>query len=285
MTDADGNEFGPDQKFYFYGTDKSGYINSGMEILLHHDESITILGLPEGTRYKVEETLHPADGYTSIGGPIREGVIIQTTEDQPPAAAEYVNALGVVVPFEFTKVDAVDLAKPLAGARFTMYWWNGAGDPDTDPIPLTGAPAGSGWMPVGKVVSGADGLVDFGKLAKGTYRLIETAAPDGYILPQAQWQVSVIAEFGTLKIENVSTVGVVDNKPPAIAAIPVTDENGVTTYMYKLPNLPMTELPFTGGRQTYWYMLLGAGMICTAAGLGIWYSASGTRKKSGVKKC
>lgn len=129
LTDADGNELGPEQEFYFYGTDKSGHIRSGMEILLHHDESITILGLPEGTRYTVEETLNPADGYTSIGGQIREGSIVRAAADQPPAAAEYVNARGVVVPFEFTKVDAADLDKPLSGARFTMYWWNGAGEP------------------------------------------------------------------------------------------------------------------------------------------------------------
>lgn len=49
-------------KYYFYGTDKSGFIQSGETLLLHHDESITILGLPEGTTYKVQE--HSYDDYT-----------------------------------------------------------------------------------------------------------------------------------------------------------------------------------------------------------------------------
>lgn len=43
-------------EYYFYGSDKSGHIKSGDKIVLHHDESITILGLPEGTQYTVTET-------------------------------------------------------------------------------------------------------------------------------------------------------------------------------------------------------------------------------------
>ena len=42
-------------KYYFYGTDKAGYIESGDTIPLHHDESITIVGLPADTRYTVIE--------------------------------------------------------------------------------------------------------------------------------------------------------------------------------------------------------------------------------------
>ncbi|MCI9424503.1 MAG: fibro-slime domain-containing protein [Flavonifractor sp.] len=43
-------------EYYFYGSDKSGHIKSGDKIVLHHDESITILGLPVGTQYTVTET-------------------------------------------------------------------------------------------------------------------------------------------------------------------------------------------------------------------------------------
>ena len=41
--------------YYFFGTDKVGYVQSGDVIPLHHDESITILGLPAGTRFTVTE--------------------------------------------------------------------------------------------------------------------------------------------------------------------------------------------------------------------------------------
>ncbi len=285
LTDADGNPFDSEHKFYFYGTDKSGYISSGGDILLHHDESMTILGLPEGTRYKVTEMLKAEDGYTSIGGTVREGIIYAAEENRPLAAAEFVNARGQNVPFAFRKVDALDLDKPLSGARFAMYWWSGgAGAADTELIPLTGAPVNIGWTPVGTAVSDANGLVNFGSLAEGTYRLIETAAPGGYILPQAQWQISVVVENGLMVIQDVRTIGAVDGKKPPAFAKEETTVNGVTT-LYKLPNMSDVTLPFTGGRQTYHYMLFGAGLFCTAAGFAVWYSARGDRKKSRVKKC
>ncbi len=286
LTNPDGTPFDQDAKFYFYGTDKSGYISSGGDILLHHDESMTILGLPEGTRFKVTETLNPEDGYTSIGGTVREGIIYAAKDGGSTAAAEFVNARGKNVPFTFTKVSMDNINIPLSGARFNLYWWSGPeGAADTELIPLTGAPVNSGWTPVGTAVSDANGLVNFGSLAKGTYRLIETAAPDGYILPQAQWQISVTVENDSMLIEKVSTVGVVDDKKPPAFAVETITVDGVTTYTYKLPNMSDVTLPFTGGRQTYRYMLFGAGLFCTAAGFAVWYSARGDRKKSRVKKC
>ncbi len=51
-------------RYHFYGTDKSGFIESGGVIPLHHDESITILGLPEGAKYQVREV--PVAGWHSI---------------------------------------------------------------------------------------------------------------------------------------------------------------------------------------------------------------------------
>ncbi len=53
LTDAKGHELGGN--YYFYGTDKAGYISSGMTFPLHHDEQIVILGLPAGTKYTVTE--------------------------------------------------------------------------------------------------------------------------------------------------------------------------------------------------------------------------------------
>ncbi len=41
--------------YYFYGEDKVGTIKNGGELWLHHDESVTILGLPAGVEYKVTE--------------------------------------------------------------------------------------------------------------------------------------------------------------------------------------------------------------------------------------
>lgn len=70
LTGADGRELKDD--YYFYGTDKAGYISSGKAFPLHHDECITILGLPEGARYTVTESPNP-DWYAlpksgTVGG-------------------------------------------------------------------------------------------------------------------------------------------------------------------------------------------------------------------------
>ncbi|MCI8549122.1 MAG: fibro-slime domain-containing protein [Lachnospiraceae bacterium] len=62
LTDARGRELGGE--YYFYGTNKAGYIKSGGIIPLHHDESVTVLGLPEGTRYHVREA--SLSGWYSI---------------------------------------------------------------------------------------------------------------------------------------------------------------------------------------------------------------------------
>lgn len=63
LKDANGKEL--EGNYYFYGNDKSGYVSSGGTIPLHHDESITILGLPQGTHYTVVEETANKDGFYS----------------------------------------------------------------------------------------------------------------------------------------------------------------------------------------------------------------------------
>ncbi|MCI8331611.1 MAG: hypothetical protein HFE78_02140 [Clostridiales bacterium] len=272
LTDENGNEIDPSQQFYFYGTNKSGYISNGGTILLHHDESITILGLPEGTHFTVTEKMNQEHGYTPLGGVIREGTIVSNRT----AAAKYINVRGETLPFTFTKVDAEDLATPLAGAKFMLYWWSDNGTPDTALIPLAGPSEDSGWTLVSSVTSDANGEVNFGSLAEGTYRLLEVLAPDGYILPRAQWQLSVVSDADAMKLASITTVGVLGDKPPAFA---------VTEGAYKLPNMPEVTIPFTGaGQQPYPFRALGVGMLCTAALTALGYSAFSGRKAKRKKK-
>ena len=54
LQDANGNPL--TGEYQYYGTDKSGTITNGGTVMLHHDERITILGLPAGTQYTVTET-------------------------------------------------------------------------------------------------------------------------------------------------------------------------------------------------------------------------------------
>ncbi|MCI8336707.1 MAG: LPXTG cell wall anchor domain-containing protein [Peptococcaceae bacterium] len=75
LTDKDGK--GLPGEYYFYGTNKTGYVQNGDIIPLHHDESITVLGLPEGTKFKVTEEnavgwyVFPKAGF--ISGSIQNG--------------------------------------------------------------------------------------------------------------------------------------------------------------------------------------------------------------------
>lgn len=74
--DQNGNELPNTQRYYFYGKDRVGFIGSGDEIPLHHDEDLVVMGIPEGYTYKVVETDADQGGLfvSPIGGTI-EGKI------------------------------------------------------------------------------------------------------------------------------------------------------------------------------------------------------------------
>lgn len=68
-------------RYYFYGSDRTGYISSGEELILHHDESITILGLPAASKFTVTEK--PESGWSVLpstgsftGEIIKEGIFV-----------------------------------------------------------------------------------------------------------------------------------------------------------------------------------------------------------------
>lgn len=71
LTDSNGVALDGTFDYYFYGTDKAGKVTNGQTLFLHHDESLTILGLPSGTRFTVTETpetgwyMHPQTGAYS----------------------------------------------------------------------------------------------------------------------------------------------------------------------------------------------------------------------------
>lgn len=86
LTDAGGMAL--PGKYYFYGTDKTGYVSSGDILPLHHDESITILGLPVGAKYQVTEE---QEGGWHVIKPA-SGTADGTIENDITADAEFINS-------------------------------------------------------------------------------------------------------------------------------------------------------------------------------------------------
>lgn len=79
-----------DYQYYFYGEDKSGELSYSPDeegkikdtILLHHDESVTILGLPVGTQWTVTEVLEDesyAEWHPTPASGVISGVIVETS--------------------------------------------------------------------------------------------------------------------------------------------------------------------------------------------------------------
>lgn len=92
FTDENGQDLGGAFSYSFYGQNKAGQISSGESLLLHHDESITILGRPVGTRYTVTE--EAISGWTAAPGREQTGVISQDGE----AIAAFTNAKSYTPP-------------------------------------------------------------------------------------------------------------------------------------------------------------------------------------------
>lgn len=93
VLDREGKELPDTEKFYFYGRDRTGYIASGEEIVLHHDEDLVVMGIPEGYTYRVTETdanqhglfVSPTSGV--IEGKVEKDVVHQAafvnSQDKP----------------------------------------------------------------------------------------------------------------------------------------------------------------------------------------------------------
>lgn len=211
------------------------------------DGTVVFKGLRPG-RYRLTETKAP-DGYQAsltptdvlIGAEHLNDTVVVTVQNSFPLT------------FTFTKVAADNYEQTLSGAEFALFapLCDDSGqlnqtlvDPDNP---------GSCWTRVntGDVVSDQNGKVVFDGLAAGVYRLVETKAPDGYVRPTGQWQVTLNADGSTV-------ITGIDN-PPAFLA----DDAGL-----KLPNRRPMAMPSSGGpgiplAAALGVLLMGAGLLLT----------------------
>lgn len=164
LTDASGE---PIAGKYFYSGSKNGSLRAGGTIQLKHGESVTITGLPVGTRYEVIEDSSTLYETSSTG---TSGVIIADVN----ATASFVNTFGSYT-FEFLKHD--NYGDPVYGAEFSLY--------SLEDIGLT--------KPIATAVSSEENnaTVVFTDLFERKYLLKETSVPDGYVAQDTVYTVDV----------------------------------------------------------------------------------------------
>lgn len=247
---------------------------TGSALTLKDTETITINNLPVGANFTVTEadpnanstkgytTTMKVNGveYTATAARVVTGTIVKdadtVTTGAQPTTVDYTNDWTVpYAPFSFTKVDGTvaegDPAVPLAGAEFRLFECTTVGhDHSNELIALDELDSTTDcWADVKTVTSDENGDVNFGDLPAGTYRLVETKAPDGFQLPKGQWNVTIIVGSAADGTVNGATIAGVEN-PPAFA--------GNYTDGYSVENYKPIDPPITGGDGGFIFLIAGA---------------------------
>lgn len=213
-------------------------------------EHLRLTVFDTGYHYYLVETNSP-EGYSRYMKPIgltlyQDKVVLDDTNDSMIAVMN--DAVGINVGNEasvmlnLTKVAMEDTSKVLAGAEFVIYRLicsnnshdhNGLLDP--------GNVNADCWKLYGTETSGTDGTLCFNLPVNSSYRLIETKAPGGYVLPEGQWSLStsINGETKTISIDN-AVAGVSGLYPPAFI-------NGENSNSFKVVNKMPIDIPVTGG--------------------------------------
>lgn len=149
LRDSHGQPLTGQYEYRFYGADKVGFIDStNNTLLLHHDDSVTILGLPAGTQYTVTE--NKADGWhVKPAGGILSGTIAngQTSE------AKFENSKTPFQEEPKPETGSFSISKTIKGEDltaedhqqafvFTVTLTDAEGQPLTDSYPYTAASSG-----------------------------------------------------------------------------------------------------------------------------------------------
>lgn len=213
------------------------FINGAASFTLKHNKDRTASGLPAGITYEVTEEEDNQDGYTTDKTGWQGSILADSMSE-----AIFTNTKTVpVTEFRFTKVKAEDPQVGLEGAVFNLYQLVCTGESHGHSVLVDTEHPGACWNLIDTQISAPE--VIFTGLLPGEYRLVETKAPDGRVVPAGQWRVIISTS------QEITITALGETLPPAFAV----GEEGE----WLLPNMQPLDVPTSGGGGTMRYILLG----------------------------
>ena len=236
--------------------EKTGYYHasSGSQITVSIEPgwNLRFTNLPNGSTYTITEgakenysfvsaeidnggTFSVEDGTTTGNGTISESDKQYTVTYTNRAKTQQV----------FIQKTDQDGTTALPGAVFALYTEAGY---NADPKTASKT----------DLTSDKDGKVDLGKLACGTYYLVETSAPEGFIK---------LADPVTITVESNRVTYSQSDQSQSSGGQGVTFDEATKTYTLRVTNNAGAELPAAGGPGTWGFTVLGSVLILGACTL------------------
>ena len=229
---------------------------------------VRFLNLPKGTTYSIKEINIP-EGYEFVKAEVNgtqwianmengvdngsavemtglpldnsnNGITGTITEANARYSTTYTNKAPTHhVNIQKTSQDGIT---PLSGAVFSLYTKHGY-EADPKQASNTG------------LISNTDGKIDLGKLAYGTYYLVETSAPTGYIL---------LAEPVVITVDASGVTYTQSGNNLSQSGGGISHDKATDPYTLTVTNNAGYELPSTGGPGTWLFTILGSILILGA---------------------
>ena len=238
-------------------------------VSLRAGEQISILGIPAGYHYWVEEEEESREGfqvsYRKNGEEAGETNEVESglreescawgafPADLKEPRKEEITVVNEKLKELRIRKEAQENGEGLRGAEFTLYRLKDPAkaeavkesflDPEK-PDPDT-------WLLIGSVTSSPEAT--FAGLEEGFYRLAETRVPEGRAAPEVQWNLW-IDERGEMEFTDTNGI-----------PVPVKKEaEGKEAPLYVLENQKIYQLPEAGGPGTYVFTTGGFAIMMTA---------------------
>ena len=167
---------------------------------------------------------------------------------------EFINSYKKKQPVSVWKTD-MNSRTITAGAVFELYKVDEFDDNSNKPK--------SGAEKVASGTTGKDGILFLGELGQGEYRLLETKAPDGYILPEAAIKITVTDGKVTVMQGSSHSEAVTKGHDNWV------EGQADDTKQIQVWNNPGAVLPATGGPGTRLFTILGS-ILLLGSGALLW---------------